>query len=224
MALDDVGGDGEFEGSTANIMNTIGLTPCDQDRFKEILERVAEEILEPRNYDGLVSERNHKVYVSEVCSPPGMAEQAAESGFRAGFSFRLIIHDSGGGPWGFSDKEMRDRARKKLSCEKPGCIVVWPVCGPSGQLQDPKYMAMDVKEVEDKLRVAMTQMSPRMYMCTYPSHHFLHRVVRLSGEDNHAHPSSRWVSPCWESTRPIVLNYKCLVVINTSPMCCTCKH
>ena len=69
--------------------------------------------------------------VSEIYSPPRVTkatELLPELNVIPGFALDLTTADSDGRLWDFDEKEMRDRAMKKVTEEKPMLLVGSPMC------------------------------------------------------------------------------------------------
>ena len=86
--------------------------------------------------------------VSEIYSPPRVAQRAEVWGLKKGWGLDLTTTDVDGKAWDFSRKEMRDRAINKIKRDKPLLIVGSPTCTDWStimQLNWPKMKPEDIK-------------------------------------------------------------------------------
>ena len=104
--------------------------------------------------------------VSEIYSPPRMAEAAAAIGLKGGWSLDLTTVDDDGKCWDFSNADMKARAMKKLRVDKPYLLVVSPMCGPFSELQEVfNYPGMQTDEVQKKLEDALQHVKFSLELC-----------------------------------------------------------
>ena len=103
--------------------------------------------------------------VSEVYSPPRIAETAQRMGLTAGMSLDLSTCDENGVPWDFSKKERQDEARRRLREEEPALLVACPMCGPFSSWMAINYQRMDEQEVRQKLMEALQHFKFALELC-----------------------------------------------------------
>ena len=72
-------------------------------------------------------------------------------GLRQGWSFDLTTNDVDGRKWDFNHAEMRNRALRRLSKDKPFVLVGNPMCGPFGVMNNMNYSKMDPTEVAQRI-------------------------------------------------------------------------
>ena len=167
--LEEVVAESSVEKSISNIMEKRHGNLCNKDKFGEILKAFNKQIIGDAVPDGKPKNRDTKSDVVEVYSLPRMVSQAIKVVLRAGSSLDLTTYGNDGRVWGFSSREMRNRARKKRREEIFECIVVCLMCGPFGQLQGLNYPKMGIEDVGPKLREAMTNLLFAMELCKWQS-------------------------------------------------------
>ena len=113
-----------------------------------------------------------KNHISEIYSPPRIAEAASALGLKGGWSLDLTTADDDGKLWNFSCKEMRDRARAKMRKDKPYLLVASPMCGPFSELQELfNYPGMQKEEVRKKLEDGLEHVKFCLELCLEQHQH-----------------------------------------------------
>ena len=103
--------------------------------------------------------------VSEVYSPPRIAKMAKEMGLKSGWSLDLTTEDADGKAWDFNDPDMKRRAVKKICTDKPGLLIVSPMCAAFSQLQTLNYTKLTEAEVRRKLWHGIEHLSFALSLC-----------------------------------------------------------
>ena len=104
--------------------------------------------------------------VSEVYSPPRIAEAAAAIGLKKGWSLDVTINDEHGRPWNFADDEMRRKAMAKVKEDQPYMLVCSPMCGPFSELNELfNYPGMDKDVVKQKLKDGLEHVHFCLELC-----------------------------------------------------------
>ena len=83
-----------------------------------------------------------KGIVSEVYSPPRVAEAAKRMGLTQGLSLDLTTSDEEGNPWDFSKPHMQEKANKALREQAPALLIACPMCGPFSSWMNLCYQKM----------------------------------------------------------------------------------
>ena len=83
-----------------------------------------------------------KGIVSEVYSPPRVAEAAKRMGLSQGLSLDLTTSDEEGNPWDFSKPHMQEKASKALKEQAPALLIACPMCGPFSSWMNLCYQKM----------------------------------------------------------------------------------
>ena len=76
-------------------------------------------------------QERYRAVVSEVYSPPRMAQAAATLAklrIEPGLSLDITTCDEFGRPWDFSKRSMRDKAMRRLKYQEPTLLVGSPMC------------------------------------------------------------------------------------------------
>ena len=98
---------------------------------------------------------NAKNDVSEVYSPPRIADMAAATGLRPGWSLDLTVNKEDGTPWDLSLPHNQGEAMQLMESNAPELLVAFPMCAAFSSLQNLNYRDMTPKELEVKLRAAI---------------------------------------------------------------------
>ena len=105
-------------------------------------------------------------HVSEVYSPPRIAEMAKQFGIAAGFSLDLTqVDPHDGQPWDFSIPEKRRRALKMVEDSKPFMLILCPMCGPFSALQSFGFGKLDEDEQLRRMSNAMIHIKFAVELC-----------------------------------------------------------
>jgi hypothetical protein len=94
--------------------------------------------------------------VSEVFSPPRVAEMAREMGLGGGWSLDITTSDENGKPWDFSKPEMRRKAKKLVEETKPTLLIGSPMCREWSILQNLNKARRDPEVWKQKMAEART--------------------------------------------------------------------
>ena len=130
------------------------------------------------------------VDVSEVFSPPRVADMAMKMGLTAGTSFDITTVDEHGEPWDFNIPRMRHKARMKIQEERPELLIGSPVCTMWSQMMNINKDRMDPLEYKERLNQARTHLK---FVCElYIMQHEAGRYYL------HEHPqgASSWKEQC----------------------------
>ena len=128
--------------------------------------------------------------VAEVYSPPRVTQMARKMGLRAGWSLDLTTHDSDGRAWDFNNKEMRNRAARRLLQDQPLLLVGSPMCTVYSSMNQINHGRMTAEEVEARFRYARRHLEfcVKLYnMQLEAGRYFLHE---------HPYGASSWNEPC----------------------------
>ncbi len=129
----------------ADIKPVVDLIGDDEPIKEEVLKTNVEILMllaqfgeGPRNYR---RERTKAVQhlVSEIYSAPRVTralKMLPDMGLKAGFALDLTGHDEDGREWDFTQKSMRDKARKRVAEEKPQLLIGSPPCTPYSAWQN----------------------------------------------------------------------------------------
>ena len=90
--------------------------------------------------------------VAEFYSPPRMTEMAKKMGLRAGWSMDITTNDVDGKAWDFNNKEMRNRAARRLLTYKPLLLVGSPMCTIRSTMHVINHARMDPEVVRSSKR------------------------------------------------------------------------
>ena len=106
-------------------------------------------------------QRGIRAIVAEVYSPPRVTAAAKllpELKLIPGLAFDLTSNDVDGRAWNLEEKEMRDRAMKKLKAEELQLLVGSPICTAfstwqriNNKIRDPMIVANELKRAKEHL-------------------------------------------------------------------------
>ena len=110
--------------------------------------------------------------VSEIYSPPRIAEAADAIGLKGGWSLDLTTVDENGEHWDFTREDMRKRARARLKADEPFMLIASPMCGPFSELQSLfNYPGMNAADVKQKLENGLEHIKFCIELCIEQHQH-----------------------------------------------------
>lgn len=89
--------------------------------------------------------------VAEVYSPPRVVEMARRMGIRAGWSLDITTTDDDGNAWDFNKLAMRNKAVRKVLCDKPKLLIGSPICTPFSQMNNINHARMSEEEIKQRM-------------------------------------------------------------------------
>ena len=92
-----------------------------------------------------------KMEMAAVHSPSRAINMARRMGLRAGWALAITTKDDDGREWDFNQLEMRDRAIRKLLCDKPLLFIFSPMCTAFSQLNNINHCRMGPSEVQRRM-------------------------------------------------------------------------
>ena len=128
--------------------------------------------------------------VAEFYSPPRIAEMAARMGLRAGWSLDLNTQDSDGRWWDFNNKEMRNRAVRRILTDKPLLLIGSPMCTIHSAMNNINHAKMPRQVVQERFEYARRhlQFATQLYQLQIQGgRYFLHE---------HPQSASSWQEQC----------------------------
>ena len=139
---------------------------------------------------------NSKNDLSEVYSPPRVAEEAKAAGLVAGFSLDLTVSDEKGRPWDFSKRSCRQRAWALVKEKRPYMLVGSPPCTPFSIIQN---LNMRTKAGRIKVEEARKRGAVHLRFCVA----LYREQMRCGRYFVHEHPRSAtsWEDPYIKALR-----------------------
>lgn len=92
--------------------------------------------------------------VAEVYSLPRVAEIGRRMGLNGGWSLDLTTCDNDGRMWDFNQKDMRNRAIRKLLKDQPTLLIGSPMCTAYSSIGNMNYFRMSKEEMEARMKYA----------------------------------------------------------------------
>ena len=133
--------------------------------------------------------------ISEVYSPPRIAEVGEEQGLKAGSSMDITTKDEFGRPWDFTDVTMRNHAYRRVAMEKPYLLIGSPMCAHWSSIMNLNYAKMSKEKKEELLEKARVHLR---FVCQ------LYKLQHREGRYYlHEHPAGAksWQEECVRKVR-----------------------
>ena len=92
--------------------------------------------------------------VAEFYSPERVTKVAQTMGLKVGWSLDLTTQDSDGRAWNFNDKEMRNRAIRRVLIDKPLLLIGSPMCIVYSVMNAASHAIMSPEEVKARFDYA----------------------------------------------------------------------
>ena len=105
------------------------------------------------------------VDVAEAYSRPRMTAMAEKLGMRAGAAIDLRTVDEDGNAWDLADKNMQEKALRKIDEEKPWILTLSPPCTDFCSLQNWNFPKMEDTVVQKRLEQAIEHLAFAVLLC-----------------------------------------------------------
>ena len=135
--------------------------------MRDIITKLDKDFRKPKDkFKAQTMNANGDNDVSEVYSPPRIAEMAKQFGIAAGFSLDLTqVDPHDGQPWDFSIPEKRRRALKMVEESRPFMLILCPMCGPFSTLQSFGFGKLSEDEQLRRMADAMIHIKFAVELC-----------------------------------------------------------
>ena len=96
---------------------------------------------------------------------PGVTQCAKECGLKPGWALDLKTKDETGNPWGFEDENQQRKAIRKIEDDRPGILILSPMCTAFSIPQNHNYDSKNTEEVKELFKRAIKHIIFTVHLC-----------------------------------------------------------